>query len=142
MQDFKIGLDLNKTYYRLRSLRSEGYFVSITPHNDDYIVECRIYITDRDDETGTVNLLEVPTALIYDNAQLRNENEKCLGCKSIPGEERELTRGCISCPLSCGSFTRPFALIEKIYKGKLESDLTISGIPPQMASVISAVLKV
>ena len=142
MQNFKLDLDLNKIYYSLRSLRSEGYFVSITPHDDDYIVECRIYITDRDDETGTINLLEVPQELVYDNAQIRNENEACFGCKSIAGEVRTLTRGCISCPLSCGSFTRPFALIEKIYKGKLESDLTISGMPPQMASVISAVLKV
>ncbi|NDB85915.1 MAG: hypothetical protein EB127_24930 [Alphaproteobacteria bacterium] len=139
MQEF--NLDLNKSYYRLRSLRSEGYFVSITPHDDHYIVECRIYITDKDDETGTINILEVPEALIHKNAQLQNENEICLGCKSIPGEVRELTRGCISCPLSCGSFTRPFALTEKIYKGRLGSDLTISGMPSQMASVILAVLK-
>ena len=139
MQDF--NLDLNKSYYRLRSLRSEGYFVSITPHDDHYIVECRIYITDKDDETGTINLLEVPEALIHNNAQLQNENERCLGCKSIPGEVRTLTRGCISCPLSCGSFTRPFALTEKIYKGRLGSDLTINGMPSQMASAILAVVK-
>ena len=139
MQEFK--LDINKSYYSLRSLRSEGYFVSIMPHDNHYIVECRIYITDKDDETGTLDLLEVPEALIHNNAQLQNENERCLGCKSIPGEVRTLTRGCISCPLSCGSFTRPFALTEKIYKGRLGSDLTINGMPSQMASAILAVVK-
>jgi hypothetical protein len=125
--------DLNKIHYKLRSLQSEGYFVSIAPKEEDYILECRIYITDRDDETGTINILEVP------EGDLRDENNKCLGCKSIPGEVRTLTRGCISCPLSCGSFTRPFALTEKIYRAKLGSNL--SSMPSQMASIISATLK-
>jgi hypothetical protein len=132
-------LDLNKMHYKLRALRSEGYFVSIVPKEDYFILECRIYITDRDDETGTINILEVPEGSSDPfSGEVRDENNKCLGCKSIPGEVRTLTRGCISCPLSCGSFTRPFALTEKIYRTKLGTDLSM---PSQMASTISAVLK-
>lgn len=131
-------LDLNKMHYKLRALRSEGYFVSIVPKEDYFIVECRIYITDRDDETGIINILEVPEGPIdHCSGEVRDENNKCLGCKSIPGEVRTLTRGCISCPLSCGSFTRPFALTEKVYRTKLGTDLNM---PSQMASTISAVL--
>jgi len=125
-------LDLDKIHYKLRELQSEGYFVSIVPKEDYFILECRIYITDTDDETGTINILELT------EGRVRDENDKCLGCKSIPGEVRTLTRGCISCPLSCGSFTRPFALTEKVYRTKLGTDLSM---PSQMASTISAVLK-
>jgi hypothetical protein len=126
-------LNLDQIHYKLLALRAEGYFVSITPKEEDLILECRIYITDRDDETGTINILEVP------EGHVRDENEKCLGCKSVPGEMRTLTRGCISCPLSCGSFTRPFTLTEKVYRAKLGANL--GTMPSQMASTISAVLK-
>ena len=95
--------------------------------------QCRIYITDKDDETGTINILEIP------EHEVRDENDKCLGCKSVPGEVRTLSRGCISCPLGCGSFTKPFTLIEKIYRTKLGSNL--GSMPSQMASTISAALK-
>jgi hypothetical protein len=125
--------DLDLIHYKLQSLRSEGYFVSISPKEEDYIIECRIYITDRDDETGIINVLELR------EGQVRDENNKCLGCKSVPGEVRILTRGCISCPLACGSFTRPFALTEKVYRAKLGSSL--GSMPSQMASTISAALK-
>ena len=129
----KLDRKLNMIRQKLLSLRAEGYFVSIAPKEEDYILECRIYITDKDDETGTINILEIP------EHEVRDENDKCLGCKSVPGEVRTLSRGCISCPLGCGSFTKPFALIEKIYRTKLGSNL--GSMPSQMASTISAALK-
>ena len=132
-------LDLDLTHYKLRALRAEGLFVIITPKEDDLILEWRVYITDQDDETGTINILEVSE--YSDDGQLRDENNKCLACKSVPGEVRKISRGSISCPLACGSFTKPFALIERVYRTKLGPDLTISSMPPQMASTISAALK-
>lgn len=133
----KLTCDLDQMHYNLRSLRTEGYFVSISPKEDYFILECRIYIVDRDDETGTMDILEVPETI--HGHELRDENDKCFGCKSVPGEIRKLMPGSISCPLSCGSFTKPFALTEKVYRAKLGSDL--SALPPMVASTISASLK-
>ena len=124
--------NLDLMNYNLSFLRSEGFFVTILSKEEDYIVECRIYITDHDEETGTINILEVP------KDQLVDDNEKCLACKTSPGEVRIMARGCISCPLLCGSFTRPFALTEKVYRAKLNN---LSVLPPQMVSIISAALK-
>lgn len=126
--------DLDLINNKLRSLRSEGLFVTIVQKEDYFIIECKVYITDHDDETGTTNILE-----IWDN-ELRDENEKCLGCKSFLGEVRQGGRGCISCPLGCGSFTRPYALTEKVYRTKLGATIT-SNMPPQIASTISAALR-
>jgi hypothetical protein len=134
-----MNLDLDQLHYKLRALRTEGYFVSITPKEDYFIIECRIYIVDRDDETGTMDILEVPGDSYGHGTIYRDENNKCLGCKSVPGEVRTIRPGSISCPLSCGSFTKPFALTEKVYRAKLGSNLT--GLPPMMLSTISAVLK-
>jgi len=125
--------DLDLINNKLRSLRSEGLFVNITQKEDYFIVECKVYITDQDEDTGTINILE-----LWDH-ESRDENEKCLGCKSFPGEVHQVSRGCISCPLGCGSFTRPYALTEKVYRTKLGATIT-SNMPPEMASTISAAL--
>lgn len=116
----------------LKSLRAEGYFVSLQQKEDDTIIQCKIYITDHDDETGTTNILEIHDAL-------RDETQNCLGCRASPGEIRGYTRGSVLCPLLCGSYTKSYALTEKTYRGKLGSKIT--NMPSEMASKIYDALK-
>jgi len=116
----------------LKPLREEGLFVSIMPKEDDLIVECRIYITDRDEETRTTTILEVHG----DN--VRDDSDRCIACKARLCQMRSPLRGSISCPL-CGSYTEPYSLVEKVYRGKLGSKLTT--FPSAMAQKISAALK-
>lgn len=116
----------------LKPLRAEGLFVTVMPKEDDLIIECRIYITDRDSDANTTNIL-----ILSPEGYLQDENQVCLACKTSPGEVRTKVNGSISCPLSCGSYTRPYALIEKIYRAKLNN---LSVLPSYMASTISAAL--
>ena len=116
----------------LKPLREDGLFVSLHQKEDDLIVECRIYITDQDQETRTINILEVR------GDDVRDDNMKCVACEAHLGEMRTPVRGSISCPLCC-SYTKPYALVEKVYRGKLGSKLET--FPSAMATKISAALK-
>ena len=105
----------------LSYLQASGLFVkvigdsmqtyNIFTRESEVIVECRYYITDCDDETHTINILEV-------GPYVRNEEQKCVACSAALGEVREYKRGAIECPLSCGAkFTIPYSLIERVCTG-------------------------
>lgn len=97
----------------LAPLRAEGLFVSILGEGDynySVKVECRLYVTDIDEETGTTELLQV-----YEGEPLRSdEHSLCVACRAEEGEVRPSVRGSVKCPL-CGVQTMPWALRERRY---------------------------
>jgi hypothetical protein len=135
----------------MESLRAEGLFVTILGEGDydhSVKVECRIYVTDVDYETGTTNLLQV-----YEGEPLRSEeHNQCIGCKAEEGQQRPCVRGSIACPL-CGVQTMPYWLRERRYCADFilfgngpailfdaEADEGVKPMPPMMGQMIGEAL--
>ena len=101
----------------LNSLQEKGLFVRILGESSEpntLIVECSIYVTDHDDETGVTTILEIPDGPV-------KENGRCVACdclvESYTTTPIALKKGCIQCPLGCGGVTKPWALRERKYHG-------------------------
>jgi hypothetical protein len=136
----------------LQHLRSEGLFVRILGEADFNCcvkVECSIYITDIDDETGTINILQV-----HEDEPLRSdEHGLCVACRAEEDEVRPTVRGSVECPL-CGVQTTPWYLRKRTYSGTFIVggsgapalvDADLSGgrlvMPPEMAAIVGEQLR-
>lgn len=141
--------DYEKMY--LEPLRAEGLFVRILGegfYNHSVKVECCLYITDIDDETGTTNLLEM-----REGDPLRSdEHGLCVACRAEEGQVRPTLRGTVECPL-CGVQTTPWWLRERRYCADFlffgsgpaiifnaEAEEGVKPMPPMMAEMIGEAL--
>jgi hypothetical protein len=89
----------------LKSLRKDGYFVSLShdPKNINLlVVECSIYIKDYDEETGGMDILMV-------DQEHQGDCQACLGCQGGYGKK-------VACPL-CGKAMSSWALVKRTYRG-------------------------
>lgn len=135
----------------LEPLRAEGLFVRILgegDYNQTVKVECCLFITDIDDETGTTNLLEM-----HEGDPLRSdEHGLCVACRAEEGQVRPALRGTVECPL-CGVQTTPWWLRERRYCADFllfgsgpailfdaEADEGVKPMPPKIAEMIGEAL--
>jgi hypothetical protein len=141
--------DYEKMY--LEPLRAEGLFVRILgvgDYNQSVKVECRLYITDIDDEMGTTNLLEMRE----DDPLRSDEHGLCVACRAAEGEVRPTVRGSVTCPL-CGVQTMAWWLRERRYCADFllfgsgpaivfdaEADEGVKPMPPMIAQMIGEAL--
>lgn len=135
----------------MQPLRAEGLFVRILgegDYNHSVKVECRIYVTDFDEETGTTEILQV-----YEGEPLRSdEHGQCIACRAEEGDERPQLRGSVECPL-CGVQTMPWGLRMRRYCADFilfgagpailfdpQADEGVKPMPPMMGQMIGEAL--
>jgi hypothetical protein len=96
-----------------------GYFVSCSRRESGegesgskkIIVDCILYFTDFDEETGAYTLLRIsPSNPLY-------QDGVCVGCGNGDNQTNtEWKRGSIACPC-CGEWTRPWVMKKKEFRG-------------------------
>jgi hypothetical protein len=96
-------------------LWEHGYFVNIfsesrSNESSEVVVNCILYFTDVDVETGGYTLLRLNDSdPIY-------QNGFCVACDNTQGYNTGFQRGSITCPL-CSNWTMPWTLTKKDFRG-------------------------
>lgn len=92
-------------------LWQQGYFLSIFGgEKEALILDCLMYFTDFDEETGAHTLLRL------DPSDPTYHDGCCSVCNRAEDEKAEWKNGSVICPL-CSKWTKPWTLTEKSYRG-------------------------
>ena len=101
--------DFERTHFL--PLWEQGYFLSVFGEDTDgLIIDCVMYFTDFDEETGSHTLLRTnPSEPTY-------QEGSCVTCARMQEEKGEWKNGSIMCPRCC-KWTKPWTITKKSYRG-------------------------